>query len=333
VEKTSPPPFVITAKQMKRYAKRSSKVPVYLVQIDHVGIDDPPKLSDSASLATEIKTGGSSVNKSVPLKGETATNALIEDFSDIFPHDLPHGLPPKRSIDLKIDLLTDTKPVKRPIYKLSEEELKLLKSQIDELLEEGFIRPSTSSWGSSVIFVPKKEGGLRMRIDYRALNKATIRNNYPLPRIDEVWDQIGGSKYFSSLDLRSGYNQIRAAEEDVQKTCFRTRYGAFEFLVVPFGLSGAPPVFQALMNDVLRPFLDIFCLVYLDDILIYSRTEDEHISHLRAVLEKLREHRLYAKLSKLLRHVRGVLLLAIRATRGRLLYPIWCKPMETGTRG
>jgi hypothetical protein len=119
VEKTSPPPFVITAKQMKRYAKRSSKVPVYLVQIDHVGIDDLPKLSDSASLATEIKTGGSSVNKSVPLKGETATNALIEEFSDIIPDDLPHGPPPKRSIDLKIDLLTDTKPVKRPIYKLS----------------------------------------------------------------------------------------------------------------------------------------------------------------------------------------------------------------------
>jgi hypothetical protein len=177
-------------------------------------------LSDSASLATEIKTGGSSVNKSVPLKGETATNALIEEFSDIFPDDLPHGLPPKRSIDLKIDLLTDTTPIKRPIYKLSEEELKVLKSQIDELLEKGFIRTSTSSWGSSVIFVPKKEGGLRMCIDYRALKKASIRNNYPLPRIDEVWDQIGGSKYFSSLDLRSGYNQIRAAEEDVQKILF-----------------------------------------------------------------------------------------------------------------
>jgi Reverse transcriptase (RNA-dependent DNA polymerase)/RNase H-like domain found in reverse transcriptase len=137
-----------------------------------------------------------------------------------------------------------------------------------------------------------------MCIDYRALNKATIRNNYPLPRIDEVWDQIGGSKYFSTLDLRSGYNQIRVADEDVHKTCFRTRYGAYEFLVVPFGLSGAPPVFQALMNEVLRPYLDEFCLVHLDDILIYSKTEEDHIQHLRSVLNKLRDHRLYAKLSK-----------------------------------
>ena len=137
-----------------------------------------------------------------------------------------------------------------------------------------------------------------MCVDYRALNKATIRNNYPLPRIDKVWDQLGGSHFFSSLDLRSGYNQIRIASEDTHKTFFRTRYGAYEFLVAPFGLAGAPPIFQSLMNEVLRPYLDKFCLVYLDDILIYSRGEKEHLEHIRLVLEKLREHRLYAKMSK-----------------------------------
>jgi GNAT superfamily N-acetyltransferase len=298
VEKASPPPFVITAKQLKRFTKGSSKTPIFMVRVDHVGLKDSEKYCEYSSPATGVETGGPSVKTGVPLKGKTAMHALIEEFSDVFPDELPVGLPPKRKVDLKIDLLPDSKPVKRPIYKLSEEELKELKSQIDELLEKGFIRPSTSTWASSILFVPKKDGGLRMCIDYRALNKATIRNNYPLPRIDEVWDQIGGSKYFSTLDLRSGYNQIRVADEDVHKTCFRTRYGAYEFLVVPFGLSGAPPVFQALMNEVLRPYLDEFCLVYLDDILIYSKTEEEHIQHLRSVLNKLRDHRLYAKLSK-----------------------------------
>jgi transposase InsO family protein len=276
----------------------SSKTPMFMVRVDHVGLKDSEEISELPSPITDVENGESSISKSVPLRGETAMHALIEEFSDVFPDELPAGLPPKRAVDLKIDLLPDSTPVKRPIYKLSDEELKVLKSQIDELLEKGLIRPSTSAWASSILFVPKKDGGLRMCIDYRALNKATIRNNYPLPRIDEVWDQIGGAKYFSTLDLRSGYNQIREADEDVHKTCFRTRYGAYEFLVVPFGLSGAPPVFQALMNEVLRPYLDEFCLVYLDDILIYSKTEEEHIQHLRSILEKLREHRLYAKLSK-----------------------------------
>jgi hypothetical protein len=164
----------------------------------------------------------------------------------------------------------DAKPVKRPIYKHSTAELKIVKTQIDDNLKEGFIRLSTSPWGSSNIFVPKEDGGLRMCVDYRALNKATIRNNYPLPRIDEFWDQIGGSQSFSSLDLRSGFNKIRIASEDTQKTCFRTRYGAYELLVVPFGLAGAPPIFQSLMNEVLRPYLDKFCLFYLEDLLIYK---------------------------------------------------------------
>jgi Reverse transcriptase (RNA-dependent DNA polymerase) len=151
--------------------------------------------------------------------------SLLQGYKDIFPEDLPSGLPPKRSVERKIDLVRGSEPVKIPIYKISTEELTEVKKQVDDLLMKGFIRPSTSSWGRSIIFVAKKDGGLRMCIDYRALNKATVKNNYPLPRIDEVWDQLGGSKYFSAIDLRSGYNQIRIAEEDVHKTAFEQGLG------------------------------------------------------------------------------------------------------------
>ena len=137
-----------------------------------------------------------------------------------------------------------------------------------------------------------------MCIDYRALKKQTIKNQVPLPRIDEVWDQVGGAKYFSIIDLKSGYHQIRVRKEDIYKTAFRTRYGQFEFLVTPFGLTGAPGCFQTLMNILLRPFLDKFVLVYLDDILIYSKTKAEHLKHIDTVLSVLSENKLYAKLSK-----------------------------------
>ncbi len=137
-----------------------------------------------------------------------------------------------------------------------------------------------------------------MCIDYRALNKQTIRNQVPLPRIDEVWDQLSGAKYFSTIDLRSGYNQIRIKECDIEKTAFRTRYGQFEYLVTPFGLSGAPGCFQTLMNNIFRPYIDKFILVYLDDILIYSKTEEEHLTHLDKTLQLLRRNLLYARMSK-----------------------------------
>ncbi|KAL3693385.1 hypothetical protein R1sor_007036 [Riccia sorocarpa] len=166
------------------------------------------------------------------------------------------------------------------------------------MLQKGFIQPSVSPYGAPVLFVNKKDGSMRMCIDYRALNQQTVKNKYPLPRMDDLFDQLRGAKYFTKLDLRSGYNQIRIADEDVPKTTFRTRYGHFEYLVMPFGLTNAPATFMGLMNDIFRPYLDQSVIVFLDDILVYSRTLAEHQRHLRQVLQILRDNHLYAKLSK-----------------------------------
>ena len=177
-------------------------------------------------------------------------------------------------------------------------ELKELKAQLQELLDKGFIKPSVSPWGAPVLFVKKKDGTIRLCVDYRQLNKATIKNKYPLPRIDDLFDQLQGAAVFSKIDLRSRHHQLRIKGEDVPKTAFRTRYGHYEFLVVPFGLTNAPAAFMALMNGVFRPYLDKFVIVFIDDILVYSRSKQEHQQHLTTVLQTLRENQLYAKLSK-----------------------------------
>ncbi|KAI3810176.1 hypothetical protein L1987_19786 [Smallanthus sonchifolius] len=169
-----------------------------------------------------------------------------------------------------------------------------LSSQLQELLDKGFIRPSFSPWGAPVLFVKK----IRMCIDYRELNKLTIKNRYPLPRIDDLFDQLQGSSFYSKIDLRSGYHQLKIQEEDIPKTTFRTRYGHYEFLIMPFGLTNAPAVFMDLMNRVCKPYLDKFMIVFIDDILIYSRTKEEHEHHLKLILELLRNEKLYAKFSK-----------------------------------
>ncbi|KAL4030283.1 hypothetical protein IC575_008519 [Cucumis melo] len=163
-------------------------------------------------------------------------------------------------------------------------ELKELKVQLQELLDKGFIRPSVSPWGTPVLFVKKKDGSMRLCIDYRELNKVTVKNRYPLPRIDDLFDQLQGATVFSKIDLRSGYHQLRIKDGDVPKTAFRSRYGHYEFIVMSFGLTNAPAVFMDLMNRVFREFLDTFVIVFIDDILIYSKTEAEHEEHLRRVL-------------------------------------------------
>ncbi|GJZ53888.1 putative reverse transcriptase domain-containing protein, partial [Tanacetum coccineum] len=173
-----------------------------------------------------------------------------------------------------------------------------LSGQLQELQDKGFIRPSHSPWGAPVLFVKKKDGSFRMCIDYRELNKITIKNRYPLPRIDDLFDQLQGACYFSKIDLRSGYHQLRVHEDDIPKTAFRTRYGHFEFTVMPFGLTNAPAVFMDLMNRVCKPYLDKFVIVFIDDILIYSKTKEEHEVHLKLVLELLRKEKLYSEAFK-----------------------------------
>ncbi|KAG8478689.1 hypothetical protein CXB51_028510 [Gossypium anomalum] len=182
-------------------------------------------------------------------------------------------------------------------YRMAPKELVELKAQIQELLDRGFIRPSVSLWGAPVLFVKKKDGTMRMCIDYRQLNKLTIKNKYPLPRIDDLFDQLKGASVFSKIDLRSGYHQLRVKEADIHKMAFRTRYGHYEFLVMPFGLTNAPAAFMDLMNRVFQPFLDQFVVVFIDDILLYSKTEVKH-DHLRVVLQVLKEKEFYAKFSK-----------------------------------
>lgn len=222
---------------------------------------------------------------------------VVNEYPDVFPEDLP-GLPPQREVDFHIDLIPDATPISKTPYRFAPAELEELRSQLDELLEKGFIRPSVSPWGAPVLFVKKKDGTMRLCIDYREINKITIKNRYPLPRIDDLFDQLRGATVFSKIDLRSGYHQLRIAEEDIPKTAFRTRYGHYEFLVMPFGLTNAPAAFMDLMQRYLRPYLDKFVVVFIDDILIYSKTREEHERHLRLVLELLRKEKLFGKFSK-----------------------------------
>nr|AAV31274.1 putative polyprotein [Oryza sativa Japonica Group]AAV31378.1 putative polyprotein [Oryza sativa Japonica Group] len=222
---------------------------------------------------------------------------IVREYPDVFPDDLP-GMPPKRDIEFRIDLVPGTTPIHKRPYRMAANELAEVKRQVDDLLQKGYIRPSSSPWGAPVIFVEKKDHTQRMCVDYRALNDVTIKNKYPLPRIDDLFDQLKGATVFSKIDLRSGYHQLRIKEEDIPKTAFTTRYGLFECTVMSFGLTNAPAFFMNLMNKVFMEYLDKFVVVFIDDILIYSRTKEEHEEHLRLALEKLREHQLYAKFSK-----------------------------------
>jgi hypothetical protein len=222
---------------------------------------------------------------------------VVCEFPDVFLEDLP-GLPPERDVEFVIELKPGSAPVSRRSYRMPPNELAELKTQLQDLLEKGFIRPSSPPWGCPAIFVKKKDQTLWMCVDYRPLNEVTIKNKYPLPRIDILFDQLTKARVFSKIDLRSGYHQIRIRPEDIPKTAFTTRYGLFEYLVMSFGLTNAPAHFTYLMNLVFMPELDKFVVVFIDDILIYSKNEEEHVQHLRIVLTCLREHQLYAKFSK-----------------------------------
>ena len=190
------------------------------------------------------------------------------------------GMPPERAIEFKIELQPGTAPISKAPYKMSREELAELKIQLKDLLDKGFIRPSSSPWGCSALFVSKKDKSLRLCVDYRPLNAVTIKNKYPLPRIDILFDQLAGARVFSKIDLRSGYHQIKVRDEDIPKTAFSTRYGLYEYLVMSFGLTNAPAHFMYLMNSVFMPELDKFVVVFIDDILVYSKSTEDHEEHL-----------------------------------------------------
>ncbi|GJZ85537.1 putative reverse transcriptase domain-containing protein [Tanacetum coccineum] len=222
---------------------------------------------------------------------------VVRNFPEVFLDDLS-GLPPNREIEFRINLIPGAIPVAKSPYQLAPSEMEELSGQLKELQDKGFIRPSSSPWGAHVLFVKKKDGSFIMCIDYRELNKLTIKNRYPLPRIDDLFDQLKGSQYLSKIDLRFGYHQLRVHEDDILKTAFRTRYGHFEFTVTPFGLTNAPAIFMDLMNRVCRPYLDKFMIVFIDNILVYSKTWEEHEMHLGLVLELLKKEKLYAKFSK-----------------------------------
>src|ERR1043165_6749890 len=185
-----------------------------------------------------------------------------------------------------------------PPYRMSASELAELKKQLEELLEKKFIRPSVSPWGAPVLLVKKEEGSMRLCVDYRQLNKVTIKNQYPVLRIDDLMDQLVGACVFSKIDLRSGYHQIRAKMKDIQKTAFRTRYGHYEYSVMPFGVTNAPSVFMEYMNRIFHEYLDQFVVVFIDDILIYSKSEDDDAEHLKIVVSVLKEKKLYVKIFK-----------------------------------
>nr|GEV69693.1 putative reverse transcriptase domain-containing protein [Tanacetum cinerariifolium] len=285
----------------------------------NVTASKPQKLEESINIAQsfDVVIGMDGLSKNhakilcdekvvhIPINGETLIIQVVEkksdkkrledilvvkEFPDIFPKDLP-GLYPVRQVEFQIDLIPGAALVARTPYRLALSEMQELSNQLQELTDRGFIRPSTLPWGAPVLFVKKKYDSFRMCIDYQELNKLTIKNRYLLPGIDDLFDQLQGSSVYSKINLRSGYHQLRVREEDIPKTAFRTRYGHYEFQVMPFGLTNAPAVFMDLMNRVCKPYLDKFVIVFIDDILIYSRNEEEHVNHLRIILELLQKEK------------------------------------------
>lgn len=260
--------------------------------VDGVEILKSLRASDTdIGLATIVEHQEVSNNTSLEQK-------FLEKFKDTVTNDPPSQLPPLSRVCHEIHLIPGSNAPARPPYRLSGPEQTVLKKEIEDLLQKGFIVPSTSPYSAPVLFVKKSDGSLRLCVDYRLLNMRTIRNKFPLPVIDDLIDQLGNAKWFSKLDLMSGYHQIRINPNDEHKTGFSTRSGHYQFRVMPFGLTNAPATFQSYMNQVFQPFLFKFVVVYLDDILVYSDSKEAHMAHLEKVLCTLQEHGLVAKKSK-----------------------------------
>ena len=277
-----------SAKAFKRYLRKQKQPQAYVAFLW--------KVDESAKEKVDGEQVPLDIHK---IKREGLSEEIwkvCEEYTDIFPSDLAKRLLPKRlGHEFKIDLEPDTIPLHRPIYKLSPLELDEAKRQIEYMLKHGFIRPSESPWGALVLFAPKKDRGLRFCIDYHWLNKRTIKNRYPLLLPEEMMDRLGGAWVFSKIDLKSGYWQVPINEEDSPKTTFQMHWGLFEFMVMPFRVTNAPSQFMHLVEDVLQGYLDVFVVVFIDDILVYSKNTNEHAKHPRLIFERLRKHQLFAK--------------------------------------
>lgn len=224
------------------------------------------------------------------------TTELLKKYDDIF--EAPTSFPPFRRREHFIHTFPNSKPILVRLYRYPQYQKAEMESLVKEMLQQGIVRPSTSSYSSLVILIKKKDGGWRLCVDYRALNSITVKDRFPIPTIDELLGELNGATIFSKLDLRSGYHQIRINPTDVSKTTFRTHSGHFEFLVMSFGLTNAPATFQALMNDIFEAHLRKFVIVFFDDMLIFSKSGKDHTNHLTLVFEILRKNSLATKMSK-----------------------------------
>ncbi|MCO5610779.1 hypothetical protein L7F22_065020 [Adiantum nelumboides] len=223
---------------------------------------------------------------------------FLNQFQDVFIDDIPGELPPKRGDDdHMIELIPGSSPPNKPPYRVSQAQQEEIMRQVNELVEKGMVRPSSSPFCSPVLLVQKKDGTYRMCVDYRALNRITIKNRFPVPRVEDLFDKLQGSTYFSRIDLKSGYHQIRIVDEDIVKTAFRTSFGLYEYLVMPFGLTNAPATFNRMMERIFRPHRN-FTGVFFDDVIIYSKTIEEHKEHLKVIFQALRDNKLYVNQKK-----------------------------------